>query len=64
VAEKIRTHIENTEFLHKGEQVKITISLGGTQVRNSDKSETLIFERADKALYKAKQSGRNAVVML
>lgn len=63
-AEKIRTHIEKTEFLHKGEQVKVTISLGGTQVREADKTEAQIFERVDNAMYRAKQSGRNTVVML
>jgi diguanylate cyclase (GGDEF)-like protein len=64
VAEKIRMHIEKTEFLHKGETVKVTISLGGTEVQTTDKSERNIFERVDRAMYQAKQSGRNRVVMI
>lgn len=63
-AEKIRMHIEKTEFLHKGENVKVTISLGAAQVRPSDKTDKEIFERVDKAMYKAKQSGRNKVVVM
>jgi diguanylate cyclase (GGDEF)-like protein len=63
-AEKIRTHIEKTEFLHKGEQVKVTISLGGTEIRTKDKTAEDMFERVDNAMYQAKQSGRNRVVML
>ena len=63
-AEKIRAHIEKTDFLHKGEHVKVTISLGGTEVHFSDKSGEKIFERADKAMYQAKQSGRNRVAMI
>jgi diguanylate cyclase (GGDEF)-like protein len=64
VAEKIRMHIENTEFLHKGDNVKVTISLGGTQVQTSDKTAEDIFERVDRAMYQAKNSGRNQVVMI
>jgi diguanylate cyclase (GGDEF)-like protein len=64
VAEKIRMHIEKTEFLHKGENVKVTISLGGTEVQTSDKTDENIFERVDRAMYQAKQSGRNQVVMI
>jgi diguanylate cyclase (GGDEF)-like protein len=63
-AEKIRSLIEKTEFLHKGENVAVTISLGATQVRDQDKTHADIFERVDKAMYQAKQSGRNKVVML
>ena len=63
-AEKIRAHIEKTDFLHKGERVRVTISLGGTEVHVSDKNVDSIFERADKAMYQAKQSGRNRVVMI
>ncbi len=63
VAEKIRAHIEKTDFLHKGERVNITISLGGTEADVSDKNGDEIFERADKAMYQAKQSGRNRVVI-
>lgn len=63
-AEKIRMHIEKTDFLHKGENVSVTISLGATQVRPSDKTPGEIFERVDKAMYQAKQSGRNRVVVM
>ena len=64
VAEKIRVHIEKTDFLHKGEHVSVTISLGGTEVHISDKNGEKMFERVDKAMYQAKQSGRNRVVMI
>lgn len=64
VAEKIRAHIEKTDFLHKKNRVAVTISLGGTEVAESDKKVESIFERVDNALYEAKQSGRNKVVMM
>jgi PleD family two-component response regulator len=38
----------------------LTISIGFTQVRSSD-SPSSAFDRADKAVYFAKQNGRNQV---
>ncbi|WP_157822479.1 GGDEF domain-containing protein, partial [Psychromonas sp. Urea-02u-13] len=59
VAEKIREIIEQFEFL---EALKLTCSLGVTQSHSTDNKET-IFQRADKALYTAKNSGRNQVIL-
>lgn len=63
VAEKLRKTVEKIEFLHKGEQVKITISIGVTQVKVSDEHGETLFVRMDSALYDAKNSGRNRVVV-
>lgn len=62
-AERIRSIVENIEFLHKKDLVKITISIGVTQVMPSDESNEAIFHRTDQALYEAKNSGRNRVVL-
>ena len=62
VAEKIRAHIEKTDFLHKKEQVKVTLSIGATEVAARDQSLGDFFGRAEKALYEAKEAGRNRVV--
>jgi diguanylate cyclase (GGDEF)-like protein len=62
-AERMRSIVENIEFLHKNELVKITISIGVTQVMPSDETQETIFHRTDQALYKAKNSGRNRVVL-
>jgi diguanylate cyclase len=62
-AERMRSIVENIEFLHKKELVKITISIGVTQVMPSDETHEAIFHRTDQALYKAKNSGRNRVVL-
>jgi diguanylate cyclase len=64
VAEKLRKLIEKTDFLHKGEPVKVTISLGVTEVRQEDTTYEPLFERADRAMYQAKETGRNRVVTL
>ena len=60
-AEKIRQCIEKTEFLHRGDKVAITISLGVTQVTADDQTPESLFTRVDQALYRAKNDGRNRV---
>jgi diguanylate cyclase (GGDEF)-like protein len=63
VAEKLRRCIEKTEFLHRGKAVQITISIGATQVESTDLKPESLFGRVDKALYQAKEAGRNRVVL-
>lgn len=60
-AEKIRQTIEKIEFLYKRETVRVTVSIGVTQVQEKDTSHLQVFERADVAVYKAKAKGRNQV---
>ncbi len=58
VADKLRELIAATGFHFRGRSVTITASCGLTQFRDGDSTESW-FERADKALYRAKQAGRN-----
>ncbi len=62
VAEKIRQTIEKIEFIYKKDVVKVTVSIGVSQVKEGDKTPDDIFDRADTAVYQAKNSGRNMVV--
>lgn len=64
MAEKIRAHIEKTNFLHKKEQVKITLSIGVAEVNHKDPFAGPLFGRAENALYKAKEAGRNRVAVV
>jgi diguanylate cyclase len=61
VAEKIRRAVEAFRFHSRGKRVPLTISCGVAQLRDGD---TLgkAFERADRALYAAKEAGRNRTV--
>lgn len=63
MAGKIRAHIEKTNFIHKKEQVKITLSIGVAEVSPKDPSAGSIFGRAEKALFRAKEAGRNRMAM-
>lgn len=62
IAERIRKAIEATVFEHptKG-SFKVTASLGSATLYPQDTMNTLC-ERADEAMYKAKNGGRNLVV--
>ena len=58
VAEKLRQAVASCPFHRRGEDVKVTISFGLSEIAPTDQLETL-FERVDHALYQAKQQGRN-----
>ena len=55
IAEKIRQETENSLF---SDTCRITASFGVTQFLEGD-TETVLINRADEALYKAKTNGRN-----
>jgi len=63
VAEKLRVVVEAAAFRHHGEPVRVTISAGLTSFRAGD-TPAGVYERADRALYQAKQHGRNRCVAL
>jgi diguanylate cyclase (GGDEF)-like protein/PAS domain S-box-containing protein len=58
LAERIRAKVEKNRF---PDVKKVTCSFGVTQFVKADDSETFT-KRTDRALYKAKQSGRNRVI--
>lgn len=60
--ERIRILIEKSSILVNGENLSATISIGGAILKNEDNSDSII-KKADNALYKAKETGRNKVVI-
>jgi diguanylate cyclase len=63
-AERIRWAVENHEFkLSDHSTVKVTISIGISSIPEKTTSVNELIELADKALYSAKQSGRNRVMI-
>jgi diguanylate cyclase len=58
--EGIRAYIHKSIFSYKEKNIPLTISVGISSFREHDDAGT-VFERADKALYLAKNSGRNTV---
>ena len=59
--EELRSGIEGSPFHFKNERVPVTISIGYTQFCTGDTLDN-VFERADQAMYQAKEQGRNRVV--
>jgi two-component system, cell cycle response regulator len=64
VAERVRKNIESAKVMHSGKELSVTVSIGVAQYDSSRDEETRdIIERTDKALYRAKQEGRNKVCL-
>jgi diguanylate cyclase len=61
--EAMRAAIAEIGFHFRGTPVSITISSGVTALLSGDSSDAA-FDRADKALYRAKESGRNRCVSI
>lgn len=62
VAEKIRQEVANSPFHFKGQRVQITISCGVAHFTEGATHQQ-VFEKADRALYLAKDNGRNQCVV-
>ena len=58
LVEKLRKTVKAREFQFKQDCVSLSLSAGLTETRDGD-SAMSIYERADAALYRAKNSGRN-----
>jgi diguanylate cyclase (GGDEF)-like protein len=52
--------VRGNKLIYKGEALRVTMSMGTTKYIQGDTPDTIIA-RADKALYKAKDSGKNQV---
>ena len=59
IAEKLKETIAQTEFEKIG---NLTCSIGLTELKKGDTS-AIVFDRVDQAMYEAKSSGRNCVIV-
>src|SRR5882757_5620125 len=62
VAEKVRVVVEATPFRFEKHVIPTTISLGFTVWLGGDDGGEALFQRADTALYAAKEGGRNRAI--
>jgi diguanylate cyclase len=58
--DELRAAVQSCPFHFKGEPVTITVSMGVTAFRSGERSDVAL-KRADQALYRAKENGRNRV---
>ena len=68
VVEKVREMVGRLPFHFRDENIQITMSFGLIEFKDGcsaedakDVQQSILFERADKALYRAKSNGRNRV---
>ena len=62
LVEKVRKAINNSAFHFNQQEVALSLSAGITETRDDDDVDS-IYERADAALYQAKNSGRNCQIV-
>ena len=63
LAERLRVHVEKSTVLFNKKPIKFTVSLGISYFEAKDTQDELI-SRADKAMYTAKESGKNQVAIV
>ncbi len=61
VAERIRKAVASHIFIHEDQEIQVHISVGIGRVQEQDGHEQKVVTRADLALYRAKNEGRNRV---
>lgn len=61
VAERLRAKVAAAVFAVGDAQIRITVSLGVASLRANESAPGTLVMRADSALYRAKQTGRNRV---
>ena len=62
IAERLRKKIEKTKIILRRQKTNITVSIGVATFPLDTRDEDELILRADKAMYNAKQKGRNRVV--
>ncbi len=63
LGERIRCAVESHAFIYEGKKLPVTSSVGVAEMTDTTPSATELLKAADKALYSAKQGGRNRVVI-
>jgi two-component system, cell cycle response regulator len=61
IAERLRKLIADHDFVYEAKRLPVTASIGVADYRQGVLTGTDLFKRADSAVYKAKEGGRNQV---
>jgi two-component system cell cycle response regulator len=63
LADGLREKIEQSRFVFQSETIRVTISIGGALLQESERTSQDLIKRADEKLYEAKRAGRNRVLV-
>lgn len=61
IAERLRRLVEQHQFVYEEKRLPVTASIGIADYRQGVETGTDLFKRADSAVYKSKEGGRNQV---
>lgn len=61
IAERLRRLVESHEFIYEEKRLPVAASIGVADYRQGVNTGTDLFKRADAAVYKSKEGGRNQV---
>lgn len=61
IAERLRKLVEQYQFMYEAQRLPVTASIGVADYRQGVNTGTDLFKRADEAVYKSKDGGRNQV---
>jgi len=64
VAERLRKSVENTVTRTGIDDINVTVSIGLTEINDTDQNFSCALNRADQALYIAKDQGRNKIIQV
>ncbi|MDD3149466.1 MAG: diguanylate cyclase [Candidatus Gastranaerophilales bacterium] len=59
--ERLQKSIKELKFFHEGKHISVTVSIGVSSVNEETKDSKELIENADKALYRAKNAGRDKI---
>ena len=62
LAERLRNAVAALRINFEGNSISVTVSIGVTELTPEDTQTKDLYQRADRALYQAKEQGRNRVV--
>jgi diguanylate cyclase (GGDEF)-like protein len=62
-ADRLRQMLGDAETTWRGQPIRLTVSIGAALCVDADESPARLMERADHALYQAKNTGRNRTVV-
>lgn len=60
VAERCRSIVEESRYLHEGKEIQVTVSIGAALAKGNETPVELL-DRVDQLMYRGKKSGRNQV---
>jgi diguanylate cyclase (GGDEF)-like protein len=64
VAEQLRSAVEQHTFRYQSDELKVSISIGVAVLSEKDLDGSALIADADRALYQAKEAGRNLVKLM